>query len=284
MVVVFYSVLITLVYMIITKEFSIVLCIKAILPVISDQYWYFTAYFCTFFFIPYMNILINSLTKVNLRLCFLSIIGVYSIFSLISVRAMPGGYTVVWICLLYIVGGCIQKGVIPEIKKWKWIVVYILSMIFTWSTKLLYENYLIQTYSYKGDGTLSNNSIFISYTSPTIVVMAIALLFIFKDFKIKSVIFSNIISIFAKTNFSVYLIHAHALSFVFIVSFLEKMVNHLQGVIIIGFILLSVIIYVLCTVIDLFRMHLFKKLKIDILNEKIQKKLIQVGKKLEVKF
>ena len=41
--------------------------LKAFFPVMKSPYWYFTAYFCLFFFIPLLNKAINSMSRAQVR-------------------------------------------------------------------------------------------------------------------------------------------------------------------------------------------------------------------------
>lgn len=40
---------------------------KALFPVLGNQYWYFTAYFCLFFFTPFLNYLLQTMTDKQLK-------------------------------------------------------------------------------------------------------------------------------------------------------------------------------------------------------------------------
>ena len=41
--------------------------LHAFFPVVYEKYWYFTAYFCMFFFIPMLNHVINTMKQEQLK-------------------------------------------------------------------------------------------------------------------------------------------------------------------------------------------------------------------------
>lgn len=58
-----YSVGITLFFMICGIHLGRKELLKAALPVLNEQYWYFTGYFCMFFFTPFLNRMVKLLAK-----------------------------------------------------------------------------------------------------------------------------------------------------------------------------------------------------------------------------
>lgn len=118
--VVFYSVIITIGYVIITEDFQINYLVKAIFPIIFDQYWFFTAYFCMFFFIPLMNLFIKMLSIYQKKVLCSLLIGIFSVLGIVSIRANPGGYTVIWMIILYLIGASLNSLNLFEDRKCIW--------------------------------------------------------------------------------------------------------------------------------------------------------------------
>lgn len=79
---------------------------NAIMPVITQQYWYFTAYFCLFFFIPLLNKAINNMTQKQLRAVIIAVMILISVIQTIftDIFATASGYSAAWLGILYLIG------------------------------------------------------------------------------------------------------------------------------------------------------------------------------------
>ena len=97
----FYSILI---YLIACKcgvvEYDYNTFITYCFPVLNTKYWYFTAYFCLFFFMPILNVGLQNLEYKQLRNAIIMIIIVVSILPFIyagDVFHCKNGYSFVWL-------------------------------------------------------------------------------------------------------------------------------------------------------------------------------------------
>ncbi len=86
--------------------------LRAFFPVLFRQYWYVTAYFGMCLFIPFFNLLLNRLSKGQLRLLALSIVLVFSVLPTLrqkDVFLTDNGYSVLWLSCLYLHGFVVQQ-------------------------------------------------------------------------------------------------------------------------------------------------------------------------------
>ena len=68
--VLFYTVSITVLFWIfVPSSVSATECMKAIFPVMFNQYWYFSSYVALFLFIPLLNVILEKMEKRNLKYC-----------------------------------------------------------------------------------------------------------------------------------------------------------------------------------------------------------------------
>lgn len=88
------------------------LVLSAIFPVSFEAYWYFTAYFALFLFIPFLNKLIKNFDIQDAKIyiiistilfCFLPIILQSDLFK------FSNGYSFFWLINLFIIGALIKK-------------------------------------------------------------------------------------------------------------------------------------------------------------------------------
>lgn len=109
--VVFYSVIITVVYMCIrpvavTREDLII----SLFPVSKNLYWYFSAYTLVFFLAPFLNRMVCQSTDGELKLLFLLICCVVAMIEYLGQSfSMENGYSAIWLLLLYLVGAIMKK-------------------------------------------------------------------------------------------------------------------------------------------------------------------------------
>lgn len=260
--VVFYTVLITLLFWVfIPDSVSAMEWIKAIFPVMFNQYWYFSSYAALFLFIPLLNVILEKMEKRKLQICIGMILLFFCCIQTLFYSDVFGtndGYSAIWLMILYLVGGYIRKyGKSENRKIAKFIVGYMIMIGFTWLSKLLIE---ILTLYFLGEVRAGNY--LISYKSPTIFLAAVYLLLFFEKMEI-SPSWKRVIRIFSPIAFGVYLIHNHPL----VCSYFLK--NRFVGyaalpwlVEILAVLGTAIFINLICYAIDFVRLELFKRLHI----------------------
>ena len=235
--------------------------INAIFPITRGQYWYLSSYFAMYMFIPIMNIGINKLDKKTLKNILIAVFFIMSLFPTL-LRSNPyqllDGYSTGWLCILYLTGGYIKKyKVFKEKRGITALLIFLSSTTVTFLTKFLIEyiaKVFLKTNTYGG--------IFVSYTSPTIILSGLALFVFCEKLKFK-VNIQKIIKLLSSAALGVYIIHVHPLVFNNIINgFAIKFINCNSLMMVIKVIISSIIIYITCSVIELIRIKHFKILKI----------------------
>lgn len=239
-------------------------------PVSHRLYWYLSAYVGLFFIIPFLNSGINSLTKHQTKvLLFVSFL-LFTVLPTLSEQDPFGtnrGYSTFWLACLYVVGACIQKyGWAETFASSRAMLIYLASVLLSWGWKIGYESIV---------GWETSPCIdLISYTSPTIVVAAIALFFVFKNMKISSKL-SVFISIFSSAAFGVYLIHEHEMIIANIMLDNFAFLTGYPTIIMVFAIMSSALaIFTVCISVDCIRYKVFQWIHIRDHLEKIEQKYI----------
>lgn len=270
--VLFYSVGIAIVFKILNPD---LVNIKGILtmaiPVYTKQYWYFTAYFLLFLFMPVLNCAIQNMERLKLKIVLITIIVCVSILLPVTsvlredIWLLQGGYTPLWLIILYLVGGYIRKyGAFRNTKAVYFFVVYLSSAIITLLSKNVIQFVLGSHFE----------DMWLSYFSISMVVEAISLLLLFERFRVSKSISQKIISFFASLSFSVYLIHEHPFIREQILEGRFSWIGEKSPLIMIVLLLFfTVAIFVLCILIDCFRDFLFRILKIKQKLQSFEKKI-----------
>ena len=143
--------------------------IKCIMPVTFKSFWYFTAYFCLFFSMPILNGFIFSMDKRDSKM---TIAIMFILFSVMGTLGDPftsnGGYSAIWLMVLYILGALARcLGILEKTKS--------LSLVLT----LMFCNLLMCT-----SALLCGTSKFISYLSPFNLISAFVILILFSRLKL----------------------------------------------------------------------------------------------------
>lgn len=279
----FYAVLATAIfYFRFPEKFNGKTLMAAFLPFGYNIYWYFTAYFCMFFFIPFMNKILEVCDKKQLTGLVVSIVVFFSIIPLIfssDLHHTNYGYSVLWLSVLYIIGGFIRKYELhKKISKLKCILLYFGAVFITFGQKVITE-----FLKFRLNGEIVNVGLFIKYTSPTILLCSVALLCLFAKVNFNDGLkrFTAFVSPFA---FSVYLIHKAP--FVWSKIMKNRFVSYADFnpfLMVLAILGTAIGIFALCSIIDFVRIKLFNLLKVKELSVKIEESAIKLIDKMKTK-
>ena len=272
--VLFYSVGLLLVVILFRPFYGGVLeAIKYCLPVSFRKYWYFTAYFAMFFFVPILNFAIRSLTKKQAIASCVCIMGAFSVLQTLrgDLFLTGGGYSALWLIILYYFGGCIREfDLFSDLSKAKAVIGYCVTVTVSWGMKILGESVATHTGIQK---IQSYSGILISYISPTILFSAIFLVVLFG----KMTLSEDRIKWVKKLSplaFSVYLIHCHPLVWEIFDQKFAVFASLPAVILILAVLVTAVIIYLCCSLIDYLRELLFRTLKINYRIKNFEEKYI----------
>ncbi len=242
---------------------------RALTPVTSSQYWYFTAYFGMFFFIPFFNSLINSLNKKQFKILIVSLIVIFSVVQTLipgDIFKTSGGYSMFWLIVLYFLGAYFKLTEEDRKRGKLWYLAgFVISVLLVW------------VYKFLPLGPKFNGNLFIGYYSPFILSSAAFLLLFCSKLKIKGKIPKFLIKTLAPASFGVYLIHTNPLIWESIIK--NRFVGYAASStpkLVLLVLVTAVAIYLACSLIDLLRIALFKLLRINKLSEIIEKNLSKI--------
>lgn len=262
--VVFYSVVIFAAFTLAgLHEFNLTDLIHSVIPATMNKYWYFTAYTGVFFIIPWLNKLIKSLSFKDSATMVVVLLAIFSCYTsaanLISDPfAITGGYSLVWITVLYLAGAWIKKHNIPaRLSTAKWMLTAAAAILFTW---------LWHTVVPDGYGRY----LFVSYISPTVVIYSIALISAFSRLDIAAKA-TSVIKFFAPATFAVYIIHTNWILSKRCIKQQFIWIADMPAVAIPFMVLIcAAAVLIICMMIEKIRTYLFKVLKINFVLAKIQ--------------
>lgn len=198
--IIFYTISITFVFAIFSKS-SVNLSdwFSALTPISHGQYWYMSCYFGLVLIAPFLNQAVLILKKEQL----LPIVsGAFIYFSVIptvfkqDILGLWGGYSVLWMILLYTLGAIIRKSNYEsrfQIRNVSGFILFLTSLTFIlcW---LGFEQWR-------------------SYISPTVTLQGIAIFLLFLNIKNLPLTFKKLVLLVSPLTLGVYLFHVHPLIF-----------------------------------------------------------------------
>lgn len=252
--------------------------LRAVFPVLSARYWYFTMYVAVLCFAPLLNRGINALDKKTAQWLVATLCVVSSGSFLISKLTILGsdpfifndGYSALWLGVLYVIGGCIARfDLFRRISSWWLVVINVGCVAISWLYKCIEE-----TYNLLGNKVSENISV--SYLSPTVLFAAITLLVLFARHPVLPKWLHKLVAFLTPVSFSVYLIHEQRqVRENFIADRFASLVD-LPPALFVLYILGTVLaIYLVCSLVDYVRLWLFRLLRIKPLVDKLCDKMVQ---------
>ncbi len=259
----FYSVVITVICSACLGTFSPEVLLKAFLPVISERYWYFSAYFLMFFFIPLANYFCRLADKRQVAFFYIGL----ALISVVGIRlnafqmlwSVNSGYSAFWLLLMYCLGGLMRLDT-WKISKKASLLLCGASVLVTWGSEILRYTGLLPT-------SLMLKNMLYGYISPTMILSAVAMVNFFAKLSIgpRS---CAVIRRLSPLAFSVYIIHYHKELW----ALLEQYVRFDGRFFLMDAMVVVWVIYALCLIMDGGRYWLFGKIGIG--------KLCQVADRL----
>ena len=262
--VLFYSVLSTVIISVVNIangiSISIMDLLKSFFPVATSRYWYFTAYFCLFLFIPILNHVLHTAPRKMLKSGLIAVIVLFCIVDGIqSVRSfgLEGGYSFLWLAVLYLIGGYISKyEVLKKYSAKRCFLIYFLCVAIICCSRIvigLLTQWLL--------GSVRYENLLLGYQDFFVTACAVCLLIGFSKLKIGAKT-AKVISWISPLSFGVYLIHLTPFVWGWLKGRFAFFADY-NVFVTIGLIFAAVIaIYTICMAIDFVRLQVFKLLKI----------------------
>lgn len=243
--------------------------VKALFPFAFNHYWYFTAYFCLFFFIPFLNHTIHTLERKAAGWLVVTIVILLAVLPTVFNTDMfhvDTGYSALWLGALYLIGAYIKKwGWGAHRPRWLWLLLYFGSVCFTWLSRIAAEIITPRLL-----GGMAYQKLLIAYNSPTILLAGVSLLMFFAGRTFPKGMQKGI-AFFSPLAFSVYLIHVEPLVWKYIMKDAFVAVADYPVMLLVPAVLiLAVVIWLLCSLLDLPRYWLFRLLRIKSLCTKLE--------------
>lgn len=277
---IFYELTFVIVDYLIFREFTFSQLIKALFPFAFGKRWFVQTYIVLLTLIPFINILLEKLSKKNFQIFIILQMIVFSLwpFFIPSAPVVDGGYGIINFIILYSIGYYLNKNK-PKIKLRKMIKYLVILIIITTILSIDYSAFLKELPYSSITISIARrfNAVAWFYNSPINIISAALAFLIFESIKIP---FNKTINLFSKYSFGVFLLHASSVSENINILIYDKFLrvgDFINTSFFFPHLVLSIILlYILCSIIDSIRekiyITIFKKHidKITLINKIIE--------------
>lgn len=241
--------------------------IKALMPVLGRQYWFLTAYFMLFLFMPLLNAAVSAMSKQEYNRFLAAVLIFMCGYTNLGVDpfGLSGGYSFLWLAVVYLFGAYIKRYSPIRIGSAK---CFAIAMFFAFLPCLRQLFSLILGFRIPGD-----RFSFVAYPSVFTLFVAVFVFIGCLNLKYGAKV-SRLARVVASTTFGVYLIHVqpfvwHNVWYATLEKIEVSTIPFYIGVTI-G---LSVMTFVILSAIEFVRLKLFDVLKVPQMLLKIDKVL-----------
>ena len=251
-----------------------------IFPIIFKRYWYCTAYFGMYLYLPIINKGISCLTKFEFKLVVMSTLGIFVLWRDLKnpdrdVFDLRAGNSMIWLLTYYLTGAYIGKYKTDYSGLKKYIFYFLCLFVYFFPTYLyniLNNNQQNERRSYLKN--ILRQMLTKRYDSFFKISQSISACLFFMQINYNKYI-TKIICFLGPLAFGIYLIHTHP---ILIINSLKHIFDDAQNNISLNSIILllllkSLKIFLVCIIIDYFRNMIFTKLKLKKILISIEEKM-----------
>lgn len=213
--VLFYTVIITGIFAFVMPEtFGLRAIINMLCPVMTEQYWYISAYIGTMLFAPIINNAVNNMPKKQIDFMFVIAIILFSVLPTLfstDVFGLRGGCSILCVMTFYFIGAYMRKYELMEnLSSGALALVYFLATFATWGCKLFIET----VYGFSANYPEKGNILY-AFNSPTVIIAGMAIVVLFSRIKLNKTM-TKAVGAVAPLTLGAYLINTHPLIFRYI--------------------------------------------------------------------
>lgn len=251
----FYAVVIFCIFALVNQDFSFASLKNVLLPIHSDYYWFVTSYIGLLFIAPFLSILASSINKRQYQ--YLLIILFVLNFEFLYGTVYSNQRSLLWFTCLYFIAGYLKLYGTPKfLIKYKGLTLVVM-WIFLILLASMYNSLTWPMFKMKGSD-YNGPIFFLSFT--------LFIYFVNTDFR-RGLLLAKL----APYAFGVYLIHDNPMVRKVLWEYVIS--DSIKLPIFIHCLLVSVIIFLTCVIIDFIRTQLFRAIKFDEIMDKIKFKL-----------
>lgn len=190
------------------EGFSVYYLASLFLPLSTEHYWFMTAYFMMYLFVPFLSQGVKRLTKKQFQTVLVLLLTLVCIIKSVVPVKLPTdrqGYDCIWYMCVFLVAAYIRLYGIPFFKSiWRSLLVYL------GAGAGIFALAFVLRFLYLRTGRLRDMlSVSYNYNHVLTLLAAVALFYVFYHMRIKQGVFSRLVCRIAPYTLGVYLWHEH---------------------------------------------------------------------------
>ena len=246
----------------------------AAVPFFTWKYWYFNAYVGLHFLMPLLDYAINNMPRKTIKGVLITLIGFATVYSVIdgNVFNLNGGYSVLWLALLYLIGGYIRKyQPFSDKKTWKLLLYVFVLIVFTWAWKLTIELSASYILPERYTAFFLSHTNMISYVSPTILLVSLFVLIVCQRLKFKQK--PKLIAFLAPLAFGVCIGQVHKAVWYYIAENADMFAEMNVFLFVLAVLATASGVFLVALIVDLIRYGVFSLLRVKKILTKLEDKI-----------
>ncbi len=265
-------------------DFSISGLIRSFFPItLCNGWWFVGTYFVLFLIHPFLNVLLNGLNKKMYQALLVMLVIIWSLIPTFTATAYQGNNLLWFVCLYSIAGYVRLYGLNAKLSAKHYFLIWLVSSAVTYASRVLLiilgtkSSFLSKCSSYFYDQVYNQEQI-------TVLIASLSLFMLFLGIKLN---YNKWINIIASTTFGVYLIHDNNVLRSFLWIDLFENSKYQNSLLLIPYsIIVVLIVFIVCALIDICRQKIFEKPFVALVNkysdrvEKLFAKIIDFFKKI----
>lgn len=260
--IIFYSISIYLVFGMlgISKIGDIPSLIKTFLPITFGSWWFASTYFVLYLIHPFINMLLQKMDKAMYQKYLVLTLTLWCIIPTFTTASFEGN-SLLWFVTLYSVSGYVRiYGLNANINRQHYLAMFLLF------SALRYFSCVVLILIGTKISFVANHTLF--FYGQRSVLTFISALSLFMFFEKTHIDYSKAINTIASASFGVYLIHDSNIIRPYLWHVVFKNAQYQESISIIPYsIVVVIVVYSICTVIDLLRQRVFEKPFMIIVNK-----------------
>lgn len=250
----FYSVLIYIAFGLLgISEFSLLAWVQAIFPITSERWWFASTYFVLYLIHPFLNMFLNRIDKKMYQSLLVLLIILWCVIPSVSFSEYQSN-ELLWFITLYSIAAYIKLfdlNPIFRLKHYVCLCILFSALRYSTSVVLIIIGTKINYAAIHALAFYRTQSIFT-------LLSALSMFMVFKNINIS---YQRWINVIASATFGVYLIHENKIVRRFIWTKLFNVASYQDTALLIPYtVYAALLVYIVCTIIDLFRQISFEKM------------------------
>ena len=247
--------------------------VRCLFPFTQKAYWYFTAYVGVYAFSPLINRAIRTLNRIQAVTMVWIMVLLFSLCTTLGYvnqgdpYAISGGYSVLWLLVLYIVGACMRQAELFR-RTTTWRLLTALLLVLAGQTLLYGLAYLPNP----STTILALKKRQLDYTFPLITAAAVLMLASFSRLRIGARA-QKMIAFLSPLTFGVYIIHVHPVIWIPMKGFFQPLLGLPGALLPFAVLLTGMGLFALCVFVNWLRALLFRLLRVRQFMDRMERSL-----------